>query len=113
MLNQRLKAAREINDHLVATERAIDIAVTEAANLAACMPRVRMEANIAAEVGHEALERSAAAFSALIEARREIVAAHRQLAAARDQIGLNPTAVGGAGSKGPSAQTLTVVEAAA
>lgn len=110
MLNQRLNAARQINDQLHATERAIDAAVMEAAALAACMPRARMEANIAAEVGQAAIERSAAAFAALIEARREIVAAHQELSAVKDQIGLRTVALGGMGYKGPKAHGLTVVE---
>ena len=72
-----------------------------------------MEANIAAEVGQAAIERSAAAFAALIEARREIVAAHQELSAVRDQIGLRTVSFGGMGYKGPKAHGLSVVENAA
>ncbi len=113
MLNQRLNAAREIADQLFAAERAIDDAVAQVAALTACMPRARMEANIAANVGHAALERSANTMSALIEARREIIAAHEALAEAKDQVGLRTVAVGGGMYKGDKAQLLTVVESAA
>ena len=113
MLNQRLNAGRIGNDQLHATERAIDAAIMEAAAFTAAMPRARMEANIAAEVGQAAIERSAAAFAALIEARREIVAAHQELAAVKDQIGLRTVALGGMHYKGPKGHSLSVVENAA
>ncbi len=113
MLNQRLNAARQVNDQLHATERAIDAAVMEAAAFVASMPRARMEANIAAEVGQAAIERSAAAFAALIEARREIVAAHLELSAVKDLIGLRTVALGGMHNKGPKGHGLSVVENAA
>lgn len=112
MLNKRLIAAQQINEQLMTTERAIDAAVTEAAALAACMPRARMDANIAAEVGHAALQRSAAAIAALIQARGEIVAAHQELAAVKIEVGLRTVSLGGSQYKG-SAEPLTVVKAAA
>ena len=113
MLNQRLNAAREIADQLFAAERAIDDAVAQVAALTACMPRARMEANIAATVGHAALERSASTMAALIQARGEIIAAHEALAEAKDQIGLRTVAVGGMYKGPPQAQALTLVEATA
>lgn len=112
MLNQRLAAAREVGDQLIATERAIDAAVTEAAKLAACMPRVRLEANIGAEIGHAALERSGAALAALVTARREIIATHAELSTVKDRIGLRTVAVGGSEYKGPRSQIMAVADAA-
>ena len=115
MLNQRLNAAREIAEQLIAAERAIDTAVSQVATLTARMPLARMEANLAAEVGHEALARSAGSMTALLEARREIIATHAALAEAKDLIGLRTVAVGGLEYKGPTkpAAHLTVVENAA
>lgn len=112
MLNQRLNAARAINAQLQITERAIDNAVTEAAALAACMPRARMEANIAAEVGHAALERSAAAFAALIRARGEIIAAHQELSTVKGSVGLGAMALGGSEYKGAAEGVIQAVRAA-
>ena len=112
MLNQRLHAAREIHAHIHATERAIDAAVVEAADLVACMPRVRMEANLAAEIGHAALERAARAFAALIKARGEIVAAHQELNVVKDQVGLRTVALGG-DDKRPSVIGLVPTDVAA
>ena len=71
MLNQRLQAAREIAEQLIAAERAIDNAVAQVAALTACMPLARMEANIAAQVGHEALVRTAGSMTSLIERRTD------------------------------------------
>lgn len=115
MLNQRLNAAREINEQLIAAERAIDDAVAQVAALTACMPRARMEANLAANVGHAAFERSAGTMQALIEARREIIATHEALAEAKDMIGLRTVAIGGLEYKGPTkpAAQLSVVRDAA
>lgn len=113
MLNQRLNAAQQVNDQLIITERAIDIAIAEAANLAACMPRARVEANLAAEVGHEAIERSAEAVSALIAARRQIVAAHQELYAVQGRIGLATYAIGGLENKAPQSTGLASVKKAA
>jgi len=112
MLNTRLNAARAVHAQIHATERAIDAAVIEAAGLVACMPRVRMEANLAAEVGHEALERAARSFAALIQARSEIVAAHHELNTVKDQVGLRAVAFGG-DNKRPSAIGLVPAAVAA
>ena len=101
MLNQRLQAAREIAEQLIAAERAIDNAVAQVAALTACMPLARMEANIAANVGHEALVRTAGSMTSLIDARREIIAAHEALAEAKELVGLRTVAVGGGMYKGP------------
>jgi len=113
MLNERLAAAREVADQLFAAERAIDAALTEVAALSACMPRVRVEANIAANLGHGAMERSAAAVAAILAARREIIAAHEELAVAKDEMGLRTFAMGGMYKGPPQAQGLSVVEATA
>ena len=114
MLNQRLAGAQKIFGHLIGTEDSIDTAVTRSAELVACMTIVRKEANLGAQVGHEALERAVAALTKMIEARREMVAAHQELEVVQGQLGLSTRAFGGLHNKGPAnAQGLSVVDQAA
>lgn len=114
MLNQRLNAARTINDQLKIAEHAIDKALSEAATLAAFMPQARVDANVAAEIGQVALERTHAAFSALVTARGELIAAHQELSVVKDQIGLRTIGLGGGEYKGTSTEApLALVEIAA
>lgn len=95
MFEQRRTAAQEVADRLIAAETAIDVALSAAAELVGYMPQARLHANVAAEIGHEAIERSAAAFTSLINARREIVEAHKELAETKVRIGLRTYALGG------------------
>ena len=115
MLNERRKAAQGVADRLMAAEAALDLALTCAAELTGYMPAARIEANIAAEIGHSAMEHSAAALSLMMRARGEIVAAHRELAITKDQIGLRTVAIGGLVPKPPLQTTgqLSLVETAA
>jgi hypothetical protein len=111
MLNQRREAAQEVADCLIAAENAIDIALSRAAELNSCMPMARSKANLAAEVGHDAIESAADAFATLVQARRKLVEAHRHLAATKDQIGLRTVGLGGLMPKPPSASaSLTIVD---
>lgn len=114
MFEQRRHAAQEVADRLIAAEIAIDVALTRTAELVGYMPTARLNANVAAEVGQNAIERSAAAFTSLISARREIVQAHGELAETKDRIGLRTLAIGGLMPKAASAgHLLAVVEAEA
>lgn len=113
MLNQRLSGARKIVQHLIGTESSIDTAVANSAELVACMTRVRQETNLAAQVGHEALERASAALAKMVEARREIVAAHKELALVQGQVGLGAMALGGLQDKDLKGSALSIVENAA
>ena len=90
----RQEVAQKVADRLFAVESAIDLALTRAAELNAAMPQARTEARLPAMVGQTALDRAAEAFTALVEARRRIVATHESLDEARLQIGLNPVATG-------------------
>ena len=94
MFRKRMDAARTISDHLLAAEAAIDEAVAKVATLAAVMPAQRIAANIAAEVGHDALEGAMSACQALVDARARIVVTHQALAQARDAMRLSPKAFG-------------------
>ncbi len=94
---KRREVAQEVANRLFAAEEAIDAAITKAAELAGYMPTARVEAGLACEVGQEALEYAAESFSALVRARAQIIASHRELAANKDQIGLRTYALGGFG----------------
>jgi hypothetical protein len=90
----RQAVAQKVADHLFAVETAIDLALTRAAELNAAMPQARTEARLPAMIGQTALDRAAEAFTALVEARRRIVATHASLDEARQQIGLRAVATG-------------------
>jgi hypothetical protein len=99
MSRTRNIAAQGIVDRLHALERAIDAAIASGGELAMFMPQARMQAHVAAEVGHEALAHATGALSTLVQARGQVVAAHRELSQVKDQLGLRELAVGGAGDK--------------
>lgn len=94
MFRKRMEAAQNIADHLIAAEAAIDDAVAKVATLAAVIPVQRIAANVAAEVGHDALAGAMATAQALIDARARIVTTHKALAEARDAMRLPVKAFG-------------------
>jgi hypothetical protein len=95
MLAQRRKAGQDIANCLIAAETAIDQALASAATLAAMMPKARLEAGVAAEVGQEAMEFAAKTCASLFEARASVVATHKELAKTRDAVGLRAVNFGG------------------
>ncbi|WP_243395666.1 hypothetical protein [Sphingomonas oleivorans] len=99
MLSKRREAAQQVVNHLMATEAAIDLALVRAAELFGSLPTARLHANIAAEVGHGAIEQMTETVVALVRARGQIVATHRELAETRDQIGLRTVSFGGLAEK--------------
>ena len=102
----RQAVAQGVADRLFALESAIDIALTRAAELNAAMPAARTEARLPAIVGQHALDRAAEAFTALVEARRRIVAMHECLEQTRLQMGLREVSAGDTLPKpGPSVFT--------
>jgi hypothetical protein len=92
---KRRELAQEVADRLMAAEHAIDMAIARTAELTGYIPAARAEADLACEVGQEALEYAAESFSALVKARAQMIASHRELAANKDQIGLKAYAIGG------------------
>jgi hypothetical protein len=94
MLNNRLNAAKEVNDRLHALEAAIDEAIARAAEFAASMPQARQRAKISAIVGQDAITKAGETLNTLIIARAQIVDAHEKLADVRDKLGLK-TFMGG------------------
>ena len=110
MFHKRQKAAQDIATHLLAAEAAIDEAVNRAAALAACMPTARITANLAAEVGHDALAGVMGSCHALVEARAQMVETHRRLAAASESIGIHPRAFGPSPEKPEMGKDLQLVQ---
>lgn len=85
---KRREVAQGVADRLFAAEHAIDAAIARTAELTGFIPAARSDAGLACEVGQEALEYAAESFSALIKARAQIIASHRELAETQDRIGL-------------------------
>ena len=120
MLKVRRQAAEQVAASLIAAETAIDSALTLTAKLAGQMPAIRADAGLSALIGQGALERAIEAMSALGQARNHIVATHKELSIAQNQIGLgaiNVVADGSGGTKPtnetPSLRAVSSVERAA
>jgi hypothetical protein len=94
MLNERLKAAGMVADHLIPAERSIDASIERNASLTLAMLAARSEAKLPFSTGQDALDHVIAANAHLIQARRAFVEAHRALAETRDRIGLRAYAFG-------------------
>jgi hypothetical protein len=109
---KRRAVAQDVADRLFAAEEAIDIAIAKTAELTGFMPTARVEAGLACEVGQEALEYAAESFSALVRARAQIIASHRELNSTKDDIGLRTVSFGGAVAK-PFEQRRHLTEVAA
>lgn len=90
----RQEIAQSVAERLLAAEAAIDLAVARAAELAAAMPTARTEARLPAMIGQDALSQATGALTTLVEARRQMVAAHGALDQARVEIGLQEVAAG-------------------
>jgi hypothetical protein len=97
MLRERRIAAQAVADNLFAVERAIDHAIARCVRLTVSIPVATAQINLSAVVGQEAIACSASAFSALIEARQDIVAAHRELDATCAELGLRGSSFGNSG----------------
>jgi len=109
---KRREVAQGVADRLMAAEHAIDLAIARTADLTGFIPAARAEADLACEVGQEALEYAAESFSALVKARAKIIASHRELAVTKDDIGLKTYAFGGLVGK-PFEQHRHLTEVAA
>lgn len=109
---KRREVAQEVADRLMAAEHAIDMAIARTAELTGFIPSARAEADLACEVGQEALEYAAESFSALVKARAQMIASHRELAATKDQIGLKTYGLGGLVGKPFNAEVRHLAEVA-
>jgi glutamine phosphoribosylpyrophosphate amidotransferase len=101
MLKQRQDAAEKLAKRLFAAEQAVDEAISKMAELTGYMPIARTDARLSAVVGQDALSEAAESLSALVGARRHLVATHQRLAETRDQIGLRAMAMGSGDMKPP------------
>lgn len=90
----RQTVGEQLAAQLYAAESAIDAAICETACLTALLPQARAEAYLAATVGQSVFEDTAAAISALTQARGRIVDAHHTLGALARRLGLDTLAVG-------------------
>ena len=99
MLVKRRTALEAIVPELSAMETVIDDAILQSTRLTATLINERRNAGVSAVVGQDAIERSSATFSTLIQARREIVATHEELDSLKTQVGLGAVMVGGLGTK--------------
>lgn len=88
MLHTRQMVARSIGEPLIATERAIDEALVQAAAMTSAMAQGRTAAKLPAILGQDAFMNVGAAMQALFEARRQIVAAHVALDETRQHLRL-------------------------
>ncbi len=104
MLKQRRNAAENLTERLFATEQAVDEAIRKMADLAGYMPVARVNANLSAVVGQDAISQAVDTLSALVNARGQLVATHNRLAETRDQIGLQAMAMGSGDMKPPMLQ---------
>ncbi len=101
MLKQRRVIADKIAASLFEAEAAIDVALAKTAHLAGVMPALRLEAQVSALIGQDALERTSEAFAHLAAARRAIVKTHKELSLVQKQVGLGAVMFGDPGDKPP------------
>lgn len=86
--------AQGVANKLFATEKAIDAAIAEAAQLMGGMAQARQDLRVSAVVGDEATRKVAETIATLAEARRAIVEAHRELDLVKSQIGVRTKLIG-------------------
>ena len=79
-------AALEVATQVRAVEDTIDAALVEIAELQSRMARIRSVAPIGVATGHDAFEKLAAAVTALVGARGEMVGCHAALADAKGSV---------------------------
>ncbi len=110
---KRREVGQDVANRLFAAEQAIDIAIARCAELTGFIPAARLDAGLACEVGQEALEYAAESFSALVKARANIIASHKELNTAKDQIGLRGVTSWGGGVGKPFEAQVRHLEVAA
>jgi hypothetical protein len=108
MPQTRERIAQDVASKLIEVETRIDEAIAAASALLATMPNARLQAKVAASVGHDAMAQTADALTSLMGARRNVVSVHEDLAELRDQLGLRVVA-GGDLWKLPAPNLLQVV----
>ena len=110
MPRRRELIGQSVVDRLVAAENAVDLAVAAVAELAGFLPAARIDAKLAAEVGHGAFKNSATALHHLTCARASMIKTHKALKVTGDQVGLGEVNFGGLYGK-PTALTPAASQA--
>lgn len=90
----RALVADTVAAKLYAAETALDLALTEVADLAALLPRARADAYVAATTGQGAFTGVSGCIASLTEARAKLVHTHRSLAALARAMGMETLAAG-------------------
>lgn len=91
---KRIDAARAGAQKLMRAEAAIDAALRETAELVGLLPTLRLETNLSAVIGQDAVEDLGQTLAHILSARRTIVRAHAGLQTVREQIGCRGVSVG-------------------
>ena len=107
MLKERLVAAERIAAELHDAENAIDQAIVKIAKLAATLPIARIDTNMSAIVGQEAVAKVTQAVAAAGQVRQMMTDAHYALGETQKQVGLG-TRMFGAGLNKPSSASRNV-----
>lgn len=94
MRTKRIEVARSVATRLFAAEQAIDLAASRIAELSAIMPMARLDANVSAMIGQDAIKCSADALRLMAKARERIVMTHVKLKEASDDMGLREISFG-------------------
>lgn len=90
----KMLVAQGVANKLFATETAIDAAMVEASQLMTAMLASRGELRMAATVGDEAVAKVAEAVATLAAARKQVVAAHGELAEVKLRLGIRTRMMG-------------------
>jgi hypothetical protein len=91
---KRIDAARAGAQKLMRAEAAIDAALRETAELMGLLPTLRLEANLSAVLGQDAVDEIGETLRHILAARRTIIRAHADLQMVREQIGCRTVSVG-------------------
>jgi hypothetical protein len=94
MLHQRRAAMEAVSKQLFEAETALDVALAAVAGLAVTMPAERQKANLSVLYAQEAFEGASETLGHLTQARRTIIATHKALSVAQEQLGLKRFATG-------------------
>jgi hypothetical protein len=106
MLKERIEAAQRIAKDLHAAENAIDDAIVKIAQLAATLPTARIETNMSAIVGQDAVSKVTQAIAAAGSVRQMITDAHVALGETQRQVGLGARMFGAGMNKPPSSSAI-------
>jgi hypothetical protein len=90
----KVLVAQGVANRLFATEKAVDVAMAEAANLMTALIDARQEMRLSAVVGDDTTTKVAQAISTLAEARRSVIAAHADLADLKLRVGIRTKLIG-------------------